>query len=258
MDSPSSFEPLTAWHTVVRDGLPVALIDWTLAGPVDRLDEVVACAWWHAQLHGDTVAERNDLPDGATRAGQLRLFLDGYELPAADRDGLVDRMIEFAIRDGAPVLAALHSAPLGETYTAALGGGAFRDGVPVAPSAKSDIGVTLVATSHPPFVGRQPDAVTGAVRAMALLLPVVGAVRNFGPTSWQVADVAAGRIDALWQYGRDGGNLLAPSLVAREAGVVVTDVAGEPWRPDSDSFLAAPPALHARLLDLLSAEPAAA
>lgn len=27
------------------------------------------------------------------------LFLDGYELPAADRDGLVTRMIEFAIRD---------------------------------------------------------------------------------------------------------------------------------------------------------------
>jgi len=87
------------WHTVVRDGRPVAFIDWTLAGPVDRLDEVVASAWWHAQLHGDAVAERNDLPDAATRARQLRLFLDGYELPAADRDGLVDRMIEFAIRD---------------------------------------------------------------------------------------------------------------------------------------------------------------
>ncbi|MEU7905089.1 aminoglycoside phosphotransferase family protein [Actinoplanes sp. NPDC049118] len=87
------------WHTVARDGAPVAFIDWTLAGPVDRLDEVVATGWWHAQLHDDDVAERNDLPDAATRAGQLRLFLDGYELPRADRPGLVGRMIEFAIRD---------------------------------------------------------------------------------------------------------------------------------------------------------------
>jgi aminoglycoside phosphotransferase (APT) family kinase protein len=87
------------WHIVARDGDPVAFIDWTLAGPVDRLDEVVATAWWNAQLHGDDVAERNDLPDAADRARQLRLFLDGYELPAADRDGLVTRMIEFAIRD---------------------------------------------------------------------------------------------------------------------------------------------------------------
>ncbi|MET8156851.1 phosphotransferase [Sphaerisporangium sp. NPDC005289] len=87
------------WHTVVRDGQPVAFIDWTLAGPVDRLDEVVAAAWWHARLHDDDVAELNNLPDAATRARQLRLFLDGYELPAAERNGLVVRMIEFAIRD---------------------------------------------------------------------------------------------------------------------------------------------------------------
>ncbi|GII54733.1 trifolitoxin immunity protein [Planotetraspora thailandica] len=87
------------WHTVAREGRPVAFIDWTLAGPVDRLDEVVAAAWWHAQLHDDDVAERNNLPDATVRARQLRLFLDGYELPAADRDGLVSRMIEFAIRD---------------------------------------------------------------------------------------------------------------------------------------------------------------
>jgi hypothetical protein len=87
------------WHTVARDGVPVAFVDWTLAGPVDRLDEVVATAWWNAQLHDDDVADRNDLPDAGSRARQLRLFLDGYELPPADRDGLVSRMIEFAVRD---------------------------------------------------------------------------------------------------------------------------------------------------------------
>ncbi|MEU8664235.1 hypothetical protein AB0C31_47270, partial [Actinoplanes philippinensis] len=87
------------WNTVARDGLPVAFIDWTLAGPVDRLDEVAATAWWNAQLHGEDVAERNDLPDPVARSRQLRLFLDGYELPTADRPGLVNRMIEIAIRD---------------------------------------------------------------------------------------------------------------------------------------------------------------
>ncbi|MEQ4302203.1 aminoglycoside phosphotransferase family protein [Plantactinospora sp. B6F1] len=87
------------WHVVARAGRPVAFIDWTLAGPVDRLDEVVGTAWWNAQLHDDDIAERHHLPDSAGRARQLRLFLDGYELPAADRAGLVGRMIEFAIRD---------------------------------------------------------------------------------------------------------------------------------------------------------------
>ena len=87
------------WHIVARAGRPVAFIDWTLAGPVDRLDEVVATGWWNAQLHDDDVAERNNLPDAAARARQLRLFLDGYELPRADRRELIGRMIELAIRD---------------------------------------------------------------------------------------------------------------------------------------------------------------
>lgn len=79
------------WNIVARSGLPVAFIDWTVAGPTDRLDEVAATGWWNAQLHDDDIA--------SARAAQLRYFLDGYRLPAAERDGLVTKMIEYAIRD---------------------------------------------------------------------------------------------------------------------------------------------------------------
>jgi hypothetical protein len=87
------------WNLAARDGLPFAFIDWDTAGPTDRLDEVAATAWWNAQLHDDDVAERQGLPSAAARAAQLRYFLDGYELTAAERGGLVTRMIEYAIRD---------------------------------------------------------------------------------------------------------------------------------------------------------------
>jgi aminoglycoside phosphotransferase (APT) family kinase protein len=90
------------WHIVARDGLPVGLIDWELAGPAHRLDEVAATAWWNAQLHDDDVAERQNLPDAEARARQLAMFLDGYELPVDDREGLVTRMIEVAIRTVPP------------------------------------------------------------------------------------------------------------------------------------------------------------
>jgi hypothetical protein len=89
------------WHVILDEDerRPVGLIDWSLAGPTDPLDEVAVSGWWNAQLHDDDIAERVGLPDAAGRARQLRAFLDGYRLPAADRKGLVDRMIEFAIRD---------------------------------------------------------------------------------------------------------------------------------------------------------------
>jgi hypothetical protein len=89
------------WNTVARDGIPIGYIDWVSAGPADRIDEIAATAWWNAQLHDDDVAERQQLPDTAARANQLRLFLDGYGLAAGDRSGFVTRMIEYAIRDSA-------------------------------------------------------------------------------------------------------------------------------------------------------------
>jgi hypothetical protein len=87
------------WHVIVCEDQPVGLIDWSLAGPTDRLDELAVSGWWNAQLHDDDIAAANGLADAAGRARQLRSFLDGYGLPAADRVGLVDQMIEFAIRD---------------------------------------------------------------------------------------------------------------------------------------------------------------
>jgi hypothetical protein len=77
--------------------VPVAFVDWEFAGPVDALWDVAHTAWLNAQLHDDDVAERNGLGRPEDRARQLRLFLDGYGLPAAGRRGLVDKMIEFAV-----------------------------------------------------------------------------------------------------------------------------------------------------------------
>lgn len=163
------------------------------------------------------------------------------------------------VRDGEPVAAALHAPRLGETYAAAVGAGATRNGVPVAPSRKTDPAAAVVATSHPPFLGaREPELAAPTGRAMAAVLPLVGAVRNLGPTSWQLADVAAGRLDAFWQLGQDDGNLLGGVLIAREAGAPVTDCHGAPWRAGAASVLVAGPGLHGRLLrPLRAAVPAA-
>ncbi|MEA2527286.1 MAG: hypothetical protein QOF73_4513 [Thermomicrobiales bacterium] len=96
-DSIVSHGDVTPWNVVVRDGRPVALIDWELAGPVDRLSEVAYTAWLNAQLHDDEIAEQQGLPPAEVRARQLRLFADGYRLPARDRVDLVQRLIDVAI-----------------------------------------------------------------------------------------------------------------------------------------------------------------
>lgn len=89
------------WNIVAQKGIPFALIDWEVAGPVDPEYDLAQMCWLNAQLHDDDVAERQGLPSLQDRARHLRLIVDGYELPPAQRAGLVDKIIEFAVQDAA-------------------------------------------------------------------------------------------------------------------------------------------------------------
>lgn len=89
------------WNIVARNGLPVALIDWDFAGPVDPLVELAQACWLNAKLHDDDVARRDGLPPLAYRARQLRAMVDAYGLSARQRRGFVDRIIEFVVYDTA-------------------------------------------------------------------------------------------------------------------------------------------------------------
>ena len=50
-------------------------------------EELAASGWWNAQLgFGDDLDEDGTGPESDARRGrQLRLFLDGYGLPSAER-----------------------------------------------------------------------------------------------------------------------------------------------------------------------------
>ena len=89
---------LGPWNILAVDEMPVSFIDWDNAGPIDPIWELAQVAWLNAQLHDDDVAELNDLPEAPARLRQCALILDGYGLSSADRDGFVDKMIEFALR----------------------------------------------------------------------------------------------------------------------------------------------------------------
>lgn len=89
------------WNIIARDGLPVALIDWEQAGPVDPLVDLAQTCWLNAHLFDDVAADHIGLPPLEARAKKLRLLVDGYGLPRAGRTTLVDLIITLAIHDAA-------------------------------------------------------------------------------------------------------------------------------------------------------------
>lgn len=123
------------------------------------------------------------------------------------------------MREGVPVFTAVYDAMHDEMFHALWGHGAWYNGQPMRVSADRQQG--LVATRH------------------------------LGPTSLQLAYVAAGRLDGFWQYGPDGYYSIGGTLLIREAGGMATQADGQPYRLTSPSIAAAPPGVHASVLRCL-------
>jgi myo-inositol-1(or 4)-monophosphatase len=66
-----------------------------------------------------------------------------------------------------------------------------------------------------------------------------------------MAGVAAGRFDAFWERGLNAWDIAAGILLVREAGGVVTDLAGGPDALKNGDVLAANEVLHPQMLQIL-------
>lgn len=94
-----------AWNIIARQGVPVALIDWEEAGPVDPLIELAQACWLNALLFDDDLAEKLGLGSVDDRGRQVGMLLDGYELARADRVGFVGLIRDFAVLNAANEIA---------------------------------------------------------------------------------------------------------------------------------------------------------
>ncbi|MCX5174751.1 inositol monophosphatase family protein [Streptomyces virginiae] len=155
------------------------------------------------------------------------------------------------VRDNQPVLTVVHLPLTGDTYTAVAGGGARLNDRPLKVSAKTDLGAALIGTGQakPGEDERTFRRIGDSVTAMLINGLVV---RVSVPATMQLIHVAAGRMDAFWQFSDVRSGLVAGALLVSEAGGTVTDLAGEPWNTGSRDFLAAAPGIHGATLKVLS------
>ncbi|MER6443803.1 inositol monophosphatase family protein [Streptomyces venezuelae] len=198
-------------------------------------------------------------------AGWVEDELDGGALPPGEwwvvdpAEGNVNHLHalpEWAVtatlvRENQPVLTVVHLPLTGETYTALSGAGAHLDGRPLQVSRTANLDLSIVATSQ-----ARPDEDEEVVRRVgrsitAMLFDAL-VVRTSVPATLHLVNVAAGRTDAFWQFAGARADLLPGALLVLEAGGRISDAEGRPWTPQSDSFLAAAPGIHAEAASTLS------
>ena len=152
------------------------------------------------------------------------------------------------VQDGAPVLAAIHDVPQGRTYSAALGAGAFLDGVPMAPQAHP---AKLAVVSS----GLLQDLAQHSPQGLFCLLQDFK-LRNFGSQALHLCYAAAGHLRLVASREAKGWDDMAGALIAREAGLTYSAYhvpsQGAP-KIDEDQFsLCAPPELFETYAPLLA------
>lgn len=133
--------------------------------------------------------------------------------------------------DGRPVAGVVHNPALDETFDALAGGGARRDGAPLALGEMAGAGVALadaVAAIEPKYLPR------ALARALAEAPPFLSQ-RNWGAGSLDWCYLAMGRFDVYAHGGQKLWDYAAGALVFAEAGGVFAGFddddfwAGAPW-----------------------------
>jgi len=145
------------------------------------------------------------------------------------------------LREGAPVAAAVYNAASGEMNAAARGAGATRNGAALHVTDVADIEHALLVTGFP------YDRTVTLDRQLAVfgaMIRRVHGIRRDGSAAIDCCHVASGRADGFWEFALKPWDTAAGTLIALEAGALVTDFAGQAWTPATTDTLVANPVLH--------------
>jgi myo-inositol-1(or 4)-monophosphatase len=156
-----------------------------------------------------------------------------------------------AVRDGQLVAGIVHHVPLDLRYTATEGGGAFEDDRPLRVSTIADLRHALIGTGVP-FTNM--DQWGRYHRQIETVAAHTSGVRRPGSAALDLCDVAAGRTDGFWELRLAPWDIAAGTLIAREAGGLVTGLDGATDILRHGSIVAGNPVVHAWLMRNLAVD----
>ncbi len=151
-------------------------------------------------------------------------------------------------RDGKVVAGAVYDPLLDESFTAAWGGGAFRNGKPVAVSKTRELRKSLLATGFAYDVKSSSDNNFDYFRAFVL---TGQAIRRDGSAALDLCYLACGRFDGFWELKLKPWDTAAGLLILHEAGGVASRLDGGPYDIHQPDLLASNGHIHGQMVEVL-------
>ncbi len=148
--------------------------------------------------------------------------------------------------DGTLVAGVIYDPLRDELFTAERGRGAFLNGKALHVSTTKELAEALVATGFP---SRKRHSSPNIHFYQEFTLRSHG-VRRAGSAALDLAYVAAGRMEAFWEFNLNTWDTAAGILLVEEAGGQVTDFSGNHYRLDSQEILASNGFIHREMVGL--------
>src|SRR5258708_393748 len=136
-------------------------------------------------------------------------------------------------------------------YRAVSGHGAWMGSQRLAVSTPATPGAGLIGTGFP---FKRLDGLDRYLGQFTRVMEATAGIRRAGSAALDLADVAAGRLDAFWELWLSPWDIAAGVVLIREAGGVVTRPDGSADVLGSGAIVAGNATMHAWLLNLLRNE----
>jgi myo-inositol-1(or 4)-monophosphatase len=147
------------------------------------------------------------------------------------------------LEDGAPVAGVVFNPVSDELFSAGRGEGAHLNQKPIHVSSIEKLAYSLVATGFPTH-HRKRSANMDYYWEFTLRSH---GVRRDGSAALDLCSVACGRFDAFWEFNLHSWDTAAGMLIVQEAGGMVTDLDGKPYRPGGPHMLASNGRIHSEM-----------
>ncbi len=183
--------------------------------------------------------------EGTSRAGERTWLIDPLDGTVNFVHGLPQVSVSIGLYRGRdPLLGVVYDPLRDELFAAVTGGGATLNGKSIRVSTTTDPARALVVTGFPYDHHEHAAAYVATIEA---LLRKVNGIRRLGSAALDICYIAAGRIDAGWEYELKPWDIAAGLPILLEAGGRVTTPSGRVMTPYDRHIVSSNGALHEML-----------
>lgn len=151
------------------------------------------------------------------------------------------------IRKGKPIIGVIDIPMLGETVWAQEGQGAFIGTRQIHVSQTAELKNSLLTTGFP--YNRDSKEYTHSLEIFPRFQKEARGVRRTGSAAVDLAYLAMGRFDGMWEYGLKSWDIAAGKIILEEAGGMMTNMDGSKLNPKEENMVASNGLLHQAILD---------